>query len=291
MWMQLTLASALLLGCYDIARKHGVRGNAVMPVLFFATLSGGIFFATTLAATGALASACAISGTDLARVALKSLIVTGSWVCEFYAMRALPISIFSPIRGSAPFWTLLGAILLFHELPNFSQAAGMVVVLAGYGLFSWAGRAEGIRFEKHHGILLAAIGTILGATSALYDKFLLQKCHIPTGKLQFWFCVWLVVFIGAVWAAQRGSGLARTAFAWRWTIPVVGVGLVLSDWCYFHALAQTGVPISIVSLVRRSNVVLSFTAGVLLFNEGNLRRKALALATILIGVAILCLAR
>jgi len=59
---------------------------------------------------------------------------------------------------------------------------------------------------------------------------------------------------------------------------VVGILLTLADWCYFHALAQAGVAISIISLIRRSNVVLSFTFGALLFHEGNLKRKSIALA-------------
>ena len=205
-------------------------------------------------------------------------------------MRALPISIVAPIRGSAPLWTILGAMVLYREVPTAWQAAGMAAVVAGYALFSWAGRAEGIRFGRHRGILLIAAGTLLGAVAALYDKHLLQHCRIAPDALQLWFSFWLVVLTGAALALQRARDWARTPFSWRWTIPVVGIALTLADWCYFHALAQHGVPISIVSLIRRSNVVVSFTVGALLFHEGNLKRKGFALAAILAGVAILCLA-
>ncbi len=289
MWIVLTLLSAVLLAGYDIAKKNSVNRNAVMPVLFLATLAGGIFFTVLLAVSGRLTSALSISLADQGRVLLKALIVATSWVCVYYAMRGLPISIVAPIRGSAPLWTILGAMVLYREVPTAWQAVGMSAVLTGYALFSWAGKAEGISFRRHSGILLVTVGTLLGAAAALYDKFLLQRCHMLPNALQLWFSLWLVVLTGSALVGQRARGWTRTPFAWRWTIPVVGILLTLADWCYFHALAQAGVAISIISLIRRSNVVLSFTFGALLFHEGNLKRKSLALAAILAGIAILCL--
>ena len=289
MWIPLTLASALLLAGYDLAKKHGVTRNAVMPVLFLATLCGALFFAVLMAATGRLAGALRLETADHLRVLLKAVIVAISWVCVYYAMRSLPISIVAPIRGSAPLWTLVGAIVLYHEVPTARQAAGMAAILAGYALFSRAGRHEGIDFGRHRGILLIAAGTLLGAVAALYDKFLLQRCHIPPNALQFWFSLWLVALIGGALAFQRRTGLTRTPFVWRGSIPLIGIALTLADWLYFHALAEPGVAISVVSLIRRSSVVVSFSAGAMIFHEGNLRRKALALAAILAGVLLLCL--
>jgi hypothetical protein len=49
------------------------------------------------------------------------------------------------------------------------------------------------------------------------------------------------------------------------------------------------VPISIVSLIRRSNVLLAFTVGSVVFQDSHIRPKAGALLVILAGVAILCL--
>ena len=54
MWAPYILLSALLLAFYDIAKKHSVRDNAVMPVLFLATLCGSLGFALALAVTGHL---------------------------------------------------------------------------------------------------------------------------------------------------------------------------------------------------------------------------------------------
>lgn len=291
MWVTFILISALLLALYDLAKKHSVRDNAVMPVLFTATLCGSAGFAIALACSGGLGAALAISRGGFWLVALKSLIVSASWVFVYYAMRALPISIASPIRASAPLWTLLGAVLLFGEIPTPLQAVGMAAVFAGYWMFSAAGKSEGIHFRRHAGVLCAFAGTLLGAGSALYDKYLLHTCGLERNTLQLWFAIDLVAVLGMTLLAQRLAGLQRTRFQWRWTIPVVGLLLMAADWFYFGALSERGVAISVLSLIRRSNVVLSFGLGVLIFREGNIRKKALALTAILFGIALLCLSR
>ena len=291
MWIPLILISAVLLAIYDTTKKHSVRDNGVMPVLFTATAFGMVAFASALAVAGRLRDALVISPTEFWLVALKSLIVSASWIFVYYAMRALPLSIAAPIRASAPLWTLCGALVLFREIPTPPQALGMAVILTGYWLFSVAGKAEGIRFTRHTGIFCAFAGTLLGAGSALYDKYLLQGCGIERNAMQLWFAIDLTVLLGAALLAQRMAGLQRTRFEWRWTIPAVGILLMAADWFYFGALSEEGVAISVLSLIRRSNAALSFAAGALIFRERNLRKKGIALAAILAGVALLCLAR
>lgn len=289
MWIPLILISAVLLALYDTAKKHSVRDNGVMPVLFYATACGSTAFGLAIAASGHLRAALVVSSAFFWLIALKALIVSASWIFIYYALRALPLSIAAPIRASAPFWTLVGAIFFFREIPTPLQALGMATILAGYWLFSVAGQAEGIRFTHHVGVLYAFTGTLLGAGSALYDKYLLQNCGIERNTMQFWFAVDLVVILGLGLLIQRTAGLQRTRFTWRWTIPLVGMLLMAADWFYFAALSEEGVAVSVLSLIRRSNVVLTFAAGALFFHERNLRRKGVALLAILAGVALLCL--
>lgn len=289
MWMPFILISAGLLACYDTAKKHSVRDNRVIPVLFLTNAFGTAAFVLALAAAGQLRGALTLAPGDFVRVAVKALIITASWILMFQALRALPLSIVAPIRATAPFWTILGAVLFFHEVPSAVQAAGMTAILAGYWLFSVAGKAEGIVFFKNRGALCAIAGTLLGALSALYDKHLLQECHIDRQAMQLWFSIDLTVIYGVILTARRLAGGHGEAFVWRWSIPAVGMLLIAADWFYFAALSEEGVAISVLSLIRRSSVVLSFAAGAIFFHERNLRKKAVALAAVLIGVALLCL--
>jgi transporter family protein len=290
MWIPLVVASAAGLGLYDVAKKHAVRNNAVMPVLFWATAIGSAAFVSAILLSGRGPAVLAVGPAPFLMIGFKTVLVSGSWILAYYAMRALPITIMSPIRASAPVWTLAGAILLFGERPTGWQAAGIAAVLLGYGLFSLAGKREGIHFLRHSGVGMAFAATLMGAASALYDKFLLQTCRLPRDTVQFWFCIGLVVVLGACWLLQRTAGLHRTPFRWRWSIAAVGLLLVGADWLYFKALSEPDVPVSIVSLIRRSNVLLAFTVGSLVFKDAFIRPKAGALLVILAGVAILCLA-
>lgn len=81
--------------------------------------------------------------------------------------------------------------------------------------------------------------------------------------------------------------LSSRTSAWRWTIPCIGIFLVISDWFYFAAVAEPGAMISVTALLRRLNVAVSFIIGVWLFHEHHVRAKAYALIAILAGAVLL----
>ena len=49
----------------------------------------------------------------------------------------------------------------------------------------------------------------------------------------------------------------------------------MADFAYFYALSLPGAMISIVSMVRRGSVLVSFVCGAVLFRERNLKAKAI----------------
>jgi len=288
-WLIPILLSSLTLGFYDIFKKKAVDDNSVMPVLFLATLCGSVAFLLGMLATGQFLAAAGCSVWHWHLLLLKSLLVSGSWICVYYAVRELPISIASPIRASAPFWTFLGSLILYCEVPTFMQALGMVAIFAGYYAFSLIGKMEGISFRRHRGIHLAMLGTILGASSALYDKYLLGVLHIPRNTVQFWFAVDLVVILGLALMVRKCCFKEGRPFVWKWSILLTGLLLILSDYLYFYAVSLPGTHISILSLVRRSNCIVSFTLGCIYFRDSNVKNKAFALGLIVLGVLFLAL--
>ncbi len=62
-----------------------------------------------------------------------------------------------------------------------------------------------------------------------------------------------------------------------------------ADFAYLFALRDPDAMISVVSMVRRGSVVVSFLCGAVLFRERNLRSKAVDLAFILVGMFFLWL--
>lgn len=299
MWIWLGLVSMLFLGVYDVCKKHALRENAVLPVLFLANLAsmqlawpfllGSALCPGTMASAGLLVEPMPLHGHEL--IFIKSLIISTSWVLAYFAMKHLPISIVSPVRASGPVWTIVGAIMLFHEAPSALQWTGMALVFIGYFAFSVIGREEGIHFHRSKWILFIFLATLIGTTSTLYDKWLIQRQGFSPVQVQVWFTLYLglifTVYFFALWWPQRKRS---TPFIWRWSIPLIGILLYIADFAYFFAVANPDALIIILSILRRCSVVISFLAGAFLFKEVNKRKKAWVLLVILCGVMLIVLA-
>lgn len=288
-WLPLILLSAIGLGFYDLCKKHAVRDNPIMPVLFLTTLCGSLFFVAGTVAAGELGAVLDCPPRYWFLIFAKSLLVAASWNCVYYAMRELPISIVAPIRATAPLWTFLGSLFLFHEIPTVWQGVAMLVIFAGYYLFSVIGKQEGISFLRHRGARMVLLGTLLGSVSALYDKYLLGTVGMPRVLMQFHFSVDLVAILGIAWLVRARLRKSSKTFTWRWSIPLTGILLIAADWLYFYALSLPDTQISILSLLRRCSCVVTFALGSVYFRDKNVKVKAAALAAILAGVVLLAL--
>ncbi|NMB71797.1 MAG: EamA family transporter [Bacteroidales bacterium] len=292
-WSLLAVASAFLLGIYDILKKSSLRGNYVFPVLFISCVTGALLFLPpiVLSSAGTFSPDSLLYVPDISSqghllVFFKSLLVASSWILAYFAIKHLPLTIASPIRASAPLWTLLGAVLLFGEKMNGLQWAGILTTLLFYYLFSLAGKKEGIDFRKNRWILYMVLATILGSISALYDKFLVLR--LGRMAVQAWYSVYLVpvmlVMLIISWQSGRSSFLP---YRWTWTIPLIGITLSVADFLYFYSLSLPGALIGVVSTLRRGSVLVSFLGGAHFFKDKNIKVKFLILAGILAGILII----
>jgi len=291
-WTQWILASSVFLALYDLAKKASVQGNAVLPTLLLSTCFGCAAYIGSMALCGGISMSCGLLSAEVVSLsAVKSVIVGTSWVFTFCALRTLPISIATPIRASAPALVFVVAFVIYGERPSPLQLVGMAAVFAGYFVFSWAGRHEGIDFFRNRAVWCAIAGAFCSAISSLWDKYLFQVRDLPVEEVQFVFQIGLVVFYSVAFAVNRATtrGEKTLGFEWRWTIPMVGILLAAADWLYFTGLAFPDVPISAGSLLRRFSVVITFVLGAKFFHEINLVRKSIALAAILAGVVLICL--
>lgn len=294
MWLGLAFVSAFFLGCYDISKKISVGNNAVIPVLFFNTL-----FCTLLLFPLVFISRVApdilentmffvpsISATTHLYIFIKSIIVLTSWILGYFAIKHLPLTITAPINATRPVMTLIGAILIFGERLNIYQWIGVILTIISFFLLSMSGKKEGISFKSNKWILFIFFATLAGAISGLYDKFLMQR--FTSTSIQFWFNFYQCLIMGLIllilWYPKRKK---NTPFTWRWSILLVSLFLTIADFIYFDALSYPDAMISIISMIRRSSVLVSFAGGVLLLREKNLKAKAIDLVLIVIGMIFL----
>jgi len=294
MWLLLAFASAVLLGFYDVTKKQALDGNAVLPVLWLNTLFSTLFFLPMIlsAETGAGWFDGTLlethPGTPAAHglVLLKSAIVLTSWVFGYYGLKHLPITIVGPINATRPVMVLVGAMLLFGERLNVCQWTGVVLAVVSLFLLSRSSRREGVDFGHNIWILLVAASAVTGAVSGLYDKFIMSR--LDPVFVQSWYNLYQLAIMSllcpAIWWSRRH---ASAPFHWSWAIPLISLFLSLADFAYLLALSDGEAMISVVSMVRRGSVIVSFACGALLFREKNLKAKALDLLFILVGMLFL----
>ena len=294
MWLGLAFLSALFLGLYDVAKKQAVRDNAVAVVLLLTTTLSALLFAPVIIAS--LSDTGWFEGTmfdygrqglDMhLRVMLKAAITLSSWIFGYVGIKHLPLTIVGPINATRPVIVLLGALIIFGERLNALQWVGVVLAFISILLLSRAGKREGIDFVRNRYVLYVALAAVLGATSGLYDRYLLRE--VDAMFVQSWFSVYqaamMAIVVGFMWARR-----VLPRFHWSWAIPLVTILLTIADMAYFVALSREESMVAVVSMIRRSSVVVSFASGALLFGEKNLRAKALDLVFILIGMIFLWL--
>lgn len=293
MWVVLAFTSAALLGCYDFFKKISLKDNSVLAVLFLNTFISSVIFSPfiILSHTGNINDGMFYvpygNWHDHLLLMLKAVIVLSSWLCGYIAIKHLPITIVSPIQATRPVMVLLGALFVFGENLNVYQWMGVLTTVISFFLLSKSGKREGINFAHNRWVFFVVAAAVLGAVSALYDKYLIRT--MPPMFVQSWFNLYqcllmacIVVVMNALSPVQRSR-----RFIWRWSIPMISIFLAVADFCYFSALSQEGALISVVSMIRRGSVVVAFAFGALLLHEKNLKSKALDLALMLIGLLFL----
>ena len=299
MWVYLGLLSALLLGFYDLSKKHSAKENAVLPILFLSTFVGALMMLPTLLAStffpDYMSSSSfyvpSITWNEHLKIFLKAGIASLAWVCSFFAIKHLPISIVSTFKASGPFFTMFGAVLLFQERPGVLQWVGIACILISFTFLSKVGKKEGIKFERNRWVLLIFISTLANACSGLYDKYLIQSVGITAQIVQTWFAVYLLLIQGAIclvfWYPTRKK---TTPFQWRWSIPMIGVLLICADFFYFRALQYEDAMIVIVSSIRRGRVFIAMLLGAIIYKEINVKSKFIALSGVFCGMLLIVLA-
>lgn len=289
MWLLFAFLSATLLGFYDVSKKQALRDNAVIPVLFLNTLFCSIIFSPYLLSEPS-------GGWEVQRyIVLKSCIVLSSWILGYFGMKHLPITLVGPINATRPVLVLLGALLIFGERLNVYQWIGVSLALVSIFLLSLTGKREGIDFRRNRWILCIAGAAILGAISGLYDKFLMAPIDegglalnrkVVQSYYNIYQCLMMAAMLMLLWWPKRSN---TTRFHWHWGIPLISLFLSAADFAYFYALSMDDAMISVVSMIRRGSVLVSFVVGAFVLREKNIRGKALDLLLILVGMLFLYL--
>ncbi len=289
MWWAFAFLSSALLGCYDSFKKASLKDNAVIPVLFLNTVISAAILLPFAVGSG-------WGGWDVQKyIVLKSCIVLSSWVAGYYAMKYLPLTIVGPVNATRPVMVLIGAMIIFGERLNLLQWIGVVLAGVSFFLLSLSSKKEGIDFKRNRWVWCLVLAAVIGAASGLYDRFLMAPSEgggLGLNRLQVlsWYNIYqagmMLAMLLILWYPRRKES---TPFRWSWTIPMISIFLCGADFMYLWALTDEAAMISVVSMIRRGSVVVSFLFGALVFREKNLRSKAFDLLLVLLGMVFLYL--
>lgn len=290
MWILLALLSAFCLGFYDVFKKISLKENNVPVVLLLNTLFGTLLMSPVL--IGGIADGYWGLGETVGghlRIVLKAVIVLSSWILGYFAIKHLPLTIQGPINASRPVMVLFGALLIFGERLNLLQWAGMLLGFASLFFISRIGSKEGFSLKGSKWLWMSIGATVLGAVSALYDKYLMGM--FKPFEVQAWYSLYQLLLMSVIVLCLRKlvPEHAGGRFTWKWTIVGISVFLTVADLAYFYCLSIPDAMISIVSMIRRGSVIIPFVYGVFMLHEKNVKQKTVDLAILFLSLLLLVL--
>lgn len=282
MWLSLALLSALLLGFYDITKKKALEKNSPLGVLLAVTALSTLLLSPCLFLYGG-------SAAQHLMLLLKAAIVSISWISGIYALKLLPITTVSSMKATRPFLVVLFSLILFGERLNTEQWIGVCFALASIVLLSLPQKrtAEGNRSAG--GWIALVISILSGAGSALYDK------HIISGLeplfVQGWTNLYITLLLAlciALNSMVHKESLA-SGFHIRPDVMILLTAVLITgaDMSYFFALKADGALLSIISILRRCSVIVTFVFGAIVFKEKQLGRRIGALVILLVGMVFM----
>ena len=275
MWIWMALASAVLLGVYDVAKKAALKRNGIYGILLVATGLSALFVSPFLTMG---------TGLDHIRLLFKAVLVTASWVSGMIALQLLPITTVSTFKTSRPMFVVIFSIILFGERLSWMQWCGVAAVLLALWLLSVSSEREGISFKGNKGFWALLVSVFTGVASALWDK------HIMAGMqplfVQSWTNIYITLMLAAIILIRRSRGVSEP-FRWDWTILFIAVFITAADMLYFFSLKADGSLLSVISLIRRCSVIVTFALGAIIFKEKRIAQKAGVLLLMLAGVVLL----
>lgn len=277
MWLWTTILSALFLGLYDVAKKQSLKRNGVLQVLLCATALSTLFLCPFLSKG---------SAQDHLTLIFKALLVSTSWISGLWGMKLLPLTTASTIKATRPVFVLLFSIILFGERLNAWQWGGSIMAICALYLLSVSSRKEGIRFSSNKGVACMALSVVSGAASALYDKHIMS--HMEPLFVQSWTNFYITLVLGIIIAVMfLFDRKNQEPFQFDWMLLLIAVLITVADFAYFYSLSCEGAMLSIVSMVRRSSVIVPFIFGAVMYKEKRIKGKILDLAVLLCGMAMI----
>ncbi len=286
MWILLAVISSISLGFFDVFKKLSLERNNVFVVLLINVMLCAVLVSPLTVMSLMGKEQCALSAHGHALIALKSLIVTISWLLGFASMKYLPLSISGSINAARPILVLVGAIAIFGESPNTIQWIGIILGFVSLLWVGFIGRREKTGKGLGMWIVMGILSIVLWAASGLYDKWLLSNGFTPLA-IEAWYPFYQTLIMLIIVVIEHNKKRSIDRFHWNKNIIVISVFIIIADLAYFYSLSYPESLVSIASMIRRGSSLVAFFYGVLILKEKNLRLKIIDQIILIAGMTLI----
>ena len=295
MWILLVLLYGIFKGGREICKKKAMESSSPLEVLVMYTLISFVLVVPDVK------NAFGFAPRFLIFIAIKSFSIFVAWLCSFYAIKKLPISLYGVLDLSRVLFSTLLGVTVLGEVMGIFQIAGLVLVCAGLlSLKVWPKKkAKKVEDENlnvvvlpqiHSPIqttsfyvLLAFISCALNAVSGLFDKILMKDLN--SSQLQFWYMLFLVCFyaIFIICTRQKIRIIQTVKNKWIWILSIL---FVIADRAFFIANGMDGSKITVMTLIKQSGCIVTILAGRFIFKEQHTFRKLFSASIIILGIVL-----
>jgi len=278
----LVLGSALLHATWNLVAKRAGGATRGPAFVFSFSLLTAVVYAPFAVAAGGLRAPEA-GATALWAVLGSALLHVGYFLALQHGYRVGDLSVVYPVaRGGGPALATIGAILWFGERPSAWALAGTALVVAGAAVLATGRPPAGVRLGP--ALRWGGVTALFIALYTLWDARAVAQVGVPPLLFLWWSELARALLLAPLALARRDD----VAHVWRQHRGAVVAVATLSPLAYLMVLTAFQLaPVSLVAPTREVSVLIGAWLGIRVLGEGGRRRRLIAAATMLLGVALL----
>lgn len=219
-------------------------------------------------------------------LALISAILHSAYFLALQAgYRKADLSVVYPLaRGSGPFLSVIGAMILFREQPGWIALLGIGMIVAGVLVMT------GLRFRSHNdtrlraGIIYGCLTGLFIAGYTLWDRFGVVDNNVSVELITVVSVLVPMVFLTPVAVVKKEETRRELRTHWKQAL-IIAVCQPLSYLLVLIAVKTT--PVSYVAPARELSIVFGVFFGANLLKEADARRRIIAACIMLAGIVLL----
>lgn len=278
-WVWLVLVFGVLRGVRELMKKKAIEKSSVMDVLFFYTLISFLLVVPDAK------NAMGLTPVQLSLTALKAFVIFIAWMCGFYALERMPVSLYGVLDLSRMLFSTPLGVIFVGETMALPQIIGLILVSSGLVLLKAKKKKSPLQEENVSGklLIMALACCLLNSVSGTMDKILMRD--MLSSQLQFWYMLFLVLWYGLFMLVKKIPFHWKESLKnpWIWLLSIL---FVIGDRALFIANSMEGSRITVMTLIKQSGCIVTIIGGRIFFHEKNTLYKLICAGIILAGIVI-----